>query len=74
MKGDGVEIQVDVLKKVCEILFRHLEQTGRSVVEIPVDYYMNELQKLLNQNKETIAYQFVWLAAILRTIGEHEIS
>jgi hypothetical protein len=33
-----------------------------------------ELQKLLNQEGEPIAYEFVWLAAILRAIGEKVIG
>ena len=31
----------------------------------------NELQKILSSQKEPIAYHFVWLAAILRVIGEN---
>jgi hypothetical protein len=31
----------------------------------------NELQKLIKSNNEPLVYYFVWLAAILRAVGEH---
>jgi len=34
----------------------------------------NELQKVLDAKREPIAYYFVWLAAVLRAIGEHVLG
>lgn len=34
----------------------------------------NELKKLLETNRDPIAYDFVWLASLLRVIGEQLVS
>jgi hypothetical protein len=71
-----MEISIAELRKISDLLFEHLEQTGRSTISVPVDYYWFVPEKALydfdSAPKELTVGQLSDDMNELRMIAAHE--
>ncbi len=71
---DSIDIPVDYYWNIPtgQVYNPYQEPSALDLGQLTADW--NELQTLLDPQNEPIAYYLVWLAAILRAIGEHTLG
>lgn len=98
--SDGIEVRVDLLRRVSQVLFDHLESIEGPTINLDRDYFwdlmseqiydvynqpteftigqlsesLGHLEALVADPDDAIAFALVWLAQLLRAIGEKDVS
>lgn len=100
MSEPVVRVPADQLRRVFELLIRHVEQTSNADLAIANDYFWsipeparydvynepteftigqvseswNNLQGMLDDESKALGYGLVWLADVLRAIGDEAVG
>jgi hypothetical protein len=95
-----MDVKLSELRAAIDKIFVHLEETERTIVPIPHDYYwwipketvynpysqpsemdlgqlsddLAELNRIANGEAEPHSYALVWVASLLRAIGEETVD